>query len=217
MRPLLACFAALLASALLAPAAIAQSSLPILRFQRSTAYLESERAAPHARGMEGMTYGNPGTTVHYPSMTSCTLVYPDGRYILEKTEERTVGKPKTKRAEGTLTPEEMEQLKTVLEAPEFKNLSTNPMPDIPDYATTMKEVEQIETEVYHGKDFQTFTITRQRMKTNNPSGLDVWIENAGKSNKALGPFNNWMKNAEKKMKDGLKEAQPQYCRPVQIG
>ncbi|HSE50112.1 MAG TPA: hypothetical protein VLA96_12970 [Terriglobales bacterium] len=209
---------ATLALVLLALAATAQQNpLPILRFQRSNAYLESERAAPHAQGMEGMTYNNPGTTTHYPSMTSCMLVYPDGRYILEKIEERTVGKPKTKRSEGTFTPEELAQLKAVLEAPEFRSLATNPMPDIPDNATTMKEVEQTETEVYHGRDFQTFTITRQRMKTTSTSGLDIWIDNSGKSNKALGPFNKWMKDAEKKMKDGLKEAQPQYCHPVQVG
>jgi hypothetical protein len=55
------------------------------------------------------------------------------------------------------------------------------------------------------------------MKTTSTSGLDIWIDNSGKSNKALGPFNKWMKDAEKKMKDGLKEAQPQYCHPVQVG
>jgi hypothetical protein len=197
-------------------AAAQQDALPMLRFQRSIAYMESESAAPHARGMAGITYNNPGTTLHYPSSTSCMLVYPDGRYILEKIEEKTVGKPKAKRAEGTLTSEELDRLKAILEAPEFKSLKTNPMPDIPDDATAMHEEEQTETEVYHPA-FQTFTITRQRMKTNSTTGLDIWLSNSGKSDKALAPFNKWMKDAEKKMKDGLKEAQPQYCRPVQVG
>jgi hypothetical protein len=217
MKRYLASFLAGAALLLALGASAQKTSLPMLRFQRSNAYLESERAAPHAQGLQGMTYGNPGTTAHYPNTLSCLLVYPDGRYILEKTEERTVRRPKTKRAEGTLAPEEMEQLKGILDSESFKGIATNPMPEMPDYTTTLREIEQVEAEVDRGRSFQTFTITRQRMKTNRSSGLDEWLDNAGKNKKLMEPFNKWVKDAEKKMKDGLKEAAPQHCRPVQVG
>src|SRR5579859_5203116 len=46
-----------------------------LGFQRTNTVMESERAAPHAQGMEGMTTGNPGTSTHYPTTNVCFAVY----------------------------------------------------------------------------------------------------------------------------------------------
>src|SRR5437762_6562660 len=98
---------AVLAGTVLAQVATGQqNSNPLLYFQRSTAYMETESAAPHAQGMWGVTLGNPGDVSHYPNAVSCLLVYSDGRYIFEKTEERTLRKPKSKRSEGTLSADE---------------------------------------------------------------------------------------------------------------
>src|SRR5258705_9554730 len=79
-----------------------ERSKTLLYFQRSNAFMETISAAPHAQGMWGVTFGSPGDVTHYPNAISCLLVYRDGTYIYEKTEERTVGKRKSKRSEGTL-------------------------------------------------------------------------------------------------------------------
>ena len=47
----------LLASVLLGNIAFGQSSTPLLRLQRSKAYLNLETNVVHAQGMNGITYG----------------------------------------------------------------------------------------------------------------------------------------------------------------
>ena len=54
---------------------------PLLRLQHSTAALAIDSAAPHARGLSGITTGNPGDVWRYPNSVSCLLVYGDGRYV----------------------------------------------------------------------------------------------------------------------------------------
>src|SRR5260370_33195160 len=70
------------------------ASEPLLRLQRSRAFLDIEANAQHGMGIYGITYGNPGDVWHYPNSLSCVVVYGDGRYVLERRDESTVGKPK---------------------------------------------------------------------------------------------------------------------------
>src|SRR6266850_2168172 len=74
------------------------SPASLLRLQRSRAYLDIDAHVQHAQGMKGVTYGNPGDVWNYPNSLSCLVVYSDGKYVLEKREEQTLGKPKIKSA-----------------------------------------------------------------------------------------------------------------------
>src|ERR1700747_525404 len=76
-------------------AQIAAGQNTILRIQRSTAALNIDSNVKHGQGISGITVGNPGDVWRYPNSLSCLLVYPDGRYVLEKRDEETVGRPKT--------------------------------------------------------------------------------------------------------------------------
>jgi hypothetical protein len=202
----------------LAPVAMGQQgSTPLLYFQRSNAYLETVSAAPHAQGMWGMTLGNPGETSHYPNAVSCLLVYGDGSYVYEKTEERTVGKRKSKHAEGTLSEGEIQQLKAILNDAAFQKIATRPMPDMPDYAVAIKEMESLNAQIDRGGTSQQFSITKERVKTNRTSGMDDWLDNSGPNEKLLSPLLKWFKETEKKTKEGLKDSNPQYCRPLVLG
>jgi hypothetical protein len=194
-----------------------QNSNRLLYFQRSTAYMETESAAPHAQGMWGVTFGNPGDVSHYPNAVSCLLVYSDGRYVFEKTEERTLGKRKSKQSEGTLSADELQQLKSIISDESFRKITTRPMPNMPDEAVAIKQVESLSAQVDQDGTPQQFTITKQLLKTNRPSGMDDWLDNSGPNEKLLSPFLKWFKEAEKKGKAGLKESTPQYCRPMVIG
>jgi hypothetical protein len=86
----------------------------LLRVQRSTAALEIESNVKHAQGLSGVTTGNPGDIWRYPNSLSCLVVYGDGRYVWERRDEKTVGKPKTKLAEGAFSAEELQQMKSIL-------------------------------------------------------------------------------------------------------
>ena len=83
----------LLGILLLADMAVGQqSSTPLLTLQRSRAYLNLETNVVHGQGMNGITYGKGG--MFDLNSLSCVLVYGDGKFVLEKREETTVGKPK---------------------------------------------------------------------------------------------------------------------------
>src|SRR6202047_1321045 len=81
--------------------AAGQDTTPLLRLQRSKAYLNLETNVVHAQGMNGITYGKGGDVSSYPNSLACLTVRRDGKYVFEKREERSVGKPKVKTAEGT--------------------------------------------------------------------------------------------------------------------
>ena len=67
-----------------------ESSTPLLRLQRSKAYLNLDTNVVHARGMYGVTYGKSGDVSSYPNSLSCLVVYGDGKYVLEKRDEATL-------------------------------------------------------------------------------------------------------------------------------
>ena len=95
--------------------AAAQETTPLLRLQRSKAYLNLETNVVHAQGMNGITYGKGGDVSSYPNSLSCLTVHSDGKYVFEKRDEQTVGKPKVKMAEGTLGADDLQHLKTILD------------------------------------------------------------------------------------------------------
>ncbi len=48
-----------------------ESSAPLLRLQRSKAYLNLDTNVVHARGLNGITYGKSGDVFSYPNSLSC--------------------------------------------------------------------------------------------------------------------------------------------------
>src|ERR1035441_1913577 len=100
------------------------ASAPLLRLQRSRADLNIDAGAKHGQGMWGLTYGNPGDVWKYPNSLSCLVVYGDGRYVIEKRDEITVGRPKVKSAEGNLGGDELQRLKGLLQDDELKKVTT---------------------------------------------------------------------------------------------
>src|SRR5690349_2003925 len=90
---------------LLAPLAMGQSAKTLVQIQRLRAELESDSNAisigrnAYDAGINGSQQMN---VRQYPNSATCLIVYDDGKYFFEKREERTVGKPKAKSAEGTL-------------------------------------------------------------------------------------------------------------------
>src|SRR5580704_5195374 len=95
-------------------AAAQDSATPLLRLQRSKADLNLETNVVHAQGMNGITYGKGGDVSSYPNSLSCLTVHSNGKYVFEKRDEQTVGKPKVKTAEGTLGTDDLQHLKTIL-------------------------------------------------------------------------------------------------------
>jgi len=88
--------------------AAAQETTPLLRLQRSKAYLNLETNVVHAQGMNGITYGKGGDVSSYPNSLACLTVRSDGKYVFEKRDEQTVGKPKVKTAAGTLGADDLQ-------------------------------------------------------------------------------------------------------------
>jgi hypothetical protein len=209
----------------LVPLAVGQGSpTTLLRLQRSRAYLDISSNAVHAQGMQGVTYGNPGDVWNYPNSLSCLVVYGDGKYVLEKREEQTLGKPKVKSAGGNLTADELQSLKGILDDEALKKVTTPKMPDLPADAQTVREVESLDAQIDRGGNAQHFTTVRERVKTgatsigSGPStGMDSYLDNGAPYKKTLNPLLKWFEGVEKKSKSDLKDSKPQYCAPMNIG
>src|SRR3981189_2914533 len=77
---------------LFADLAAGQDTAPLLRLQRSKAYLNLETNVVHAQGMNGITYGKSGDVSSYPNSLSCLTVHSDGKYVFEKRNKQTLGK-----------------------------------------------------------------------------------------------------------------------------
>jgi len=204
-----------------------EPSSALLQLQRSRASLDISSNAKHARGLEGISYGNPGDVWSYPNSLSCLVVYPTGRYVLEKRDEQTVGKPKIKSVEGTLTADDLQQLKTILDAETLKGIKTPAMPDLPPDTAALREIESLDLQIDRAGNTQHFATMKRRIKTgasdNNPAGaslsngMDIYQDNEGPFKKTLSPLMKWFEGLEKKSKSEMKEAKPQYCRPINIG
>lgn len=194
-----------------------ESSTPLLRLQRSKAYLNLETNVVHAQGMNGITYGKSGDVFSYPNSLSCLVIYGDGKYVLEKREEATLGKPKIKTAEGSLGADDLQRLKGILDDEALKNVRTPKAPDLPDDAVTVREIESIDAQIDHAGKVQHFTTIKERVKTSATSGMDTYIDNGAPYQKTLSSLMKWFEGLEKKSKSDLKDSKPQYCVPMNIG
>jgi hypothetical protein len=201
----------------LAQAAIGQDSAALLRLQRSKAYLDINSAAPNARGFAGITTGSPGDTWHYPNTVSCVVVYDDGKYALEKRDEPTVGKPKVKVAEGSLSAGDLQQLKTILNDDALQKVASPSVADLPDNAVALREIESLDAQIERPDSTQHFTTLKRRVKTRDIGGMDVFLDNGTPLKKTLEPLMKWVDSLEKKSKSDLKDAKPQYCAPLNVG
>lgn len=199
-----------------------QSSTPLLTLQRSRAYLNLETNVVHAQGMNGITYGKGGDVSSYPNSLSCVVVYGDGKFVLEKREETTLGKPKTKTAEGSLSADDLQHLKAILDDEALKKLVT-PKPPTPPDNGTIREIESIDAQIDHAGTAQHLTTIKERVKMGASdtggftTGMDTYIDNGAPFQKTLNPLIKWFEGLEKKSKSDLKDSKPQYCAPINIG
>src|SRR5260370_14871834 len=167
-------------------------------------------------GIYGITYGNPGDVWQYPNSLSCLVVYGDGKYVLEKREEATVGKPKVKRAEGNLGADDLQRLKAILDDEALKKVKTPKMPDLPDDAQAVRDIESLDAQIYHSRTTQSFTTVKERVKTGamtsattGPSTrMDTYCNNGAPYNKQFNPLMKRFEALEKNSKSDLKASTP---------
>jgi hypothetical protein len=153
------------------------------------------------------------------------VVFGDGKYVLEKRDEATVGKPKVKRAEGNLGADDLQRLKAILDDEALKNVRTPKMPDLPADAEAIREVDSLDAQIDRAGTSQRFTTVKERVKTgaltsatSGPSnGIDAYLDNGAPYKKALSPLMKWFERLEKKSKSDMKDSKPQYCVPMNIG
>ena len=210
-------FLAVIAALLMTNVAAGQDSTPLLRLQRSKAFLNLDTNVVHAQGMNGITYGKGGDVSSYPNSLACLLVYPDGKYILEKRDEANLGRPKVKTAEGSLSADDLQHLKTLLDDDSLKEIATPKAPELPDDAVSIREIESIDAQIDHSGSSQHFATIKERLKTNATSGMDKFIDNGAPYQKTLNPLIKWFDGLEKKSKSEFKDAKPRYCAPMNIG
>jgi len=197
----------------------------LLRLQRSRTTVETDvTGGMRASGGNILNLGSSGSemgTSSYPNSASCLVVYSDGRYVFEKRDEQTVGKPKVKTAEGTLSGDEMQQLKSILDNGDLKKVTALKAPEPPPNVQTLREAEMIEAQISHEGETQQFVALKERFKagaigsssvaTAPSTGLDVYMDNASAYRKTLNPLLKWFEGVEKKSKSSFKESKPQYC------
>src|SRR5260370_7710473 len=118
-------------------------------------------------GIYGITYGNPGDVWQYPNSLSCLVVYGDGKYVLEKREEATVGRPKVKRAEGNLGADDLQRLKAILDDEGLKKVKTPKMPDLPADAQPVRDIESLDAQIAPSGTTQSFTPLNKRLNTSS--------------------------------------------------
>jgi len=201
------------------------ASTPLLRLQESRAYLNIDANAQHGQGIWGLTFGNPGDVWQYPNSLSCLVVYGDGKYVLEKREESTVGKPRVRLAQGSLGADDLQRLKAILDDAALTEVRTPPMPVLPRDAQAVRDIESLDAQIDHGGITQRFTTVRERVKTgalisatSGPStGMDAYLDNGEPYKKVLSPLMKWFEGLQKKSKSDLKESKPKYCAPMNIG
>jgi hypothetical protein len=171
----------------------------------------------HGEGMNGVTYGKSGDVSSYPNSIACLVVYGDGKFVMEKRDEQTLGKPKIKTAEGTLAGDDLQRLKAILEDDSLKKVSTPKNPGLPDDAVSIREIESIDAQIDRAGSAQHFTTVKERIKTTATTGMDTYIDNGAPFQKTLNPLLKWFDGLEKKSKSDFKDAKPQYCAPMNVG
>jgi hypothetical protein len=157
----------------------------------------------------------------YPNTAACLLVYDDGKYFFEKREEHMSGKSKAKSAEGVLSPDSLQHLKSILDDAELQKI-TSPKPlELPSDAQALKEAERLQVQVARPLALQEFIFTKERVKTGVTrtgasgaalAGTDTFLDNGAPYKKAVSPLLKWFDELGKKNK--LKESKPQYCQAI---
>ena len=214
----------LLGLLVLVPLAYAQETKTLLQIQRLKAELETESNSMSIgrNAYETGFKGEQGLDVHqYPNSATCLLVYEDGRFVIEKREEHTLGKPKAKSAEGVLAADDLEHLKAILENEELKKITMPKALDLPPDAQALKEAERLDVQVARAATLQQFTFMKERVKTGVSrsvsssaalSGMDTLLDNGAPYKKTVAPLLKWFDELAKKNK--LKESKPEYCQAM---
>lgn len=215
-------------SLLVAQVSVGQEQQILLRLQRSRTAGEID-ATGGMRGAGGNIYSmglSPAQmgTSSYPNSASCLVVYSNGKYVLEKRDEKTVGQPKVKTAEGTLGGDDLQQLKSILDSDEIKYITGLQAPEPAPGAQVLREAETMEVQINRNGGVQHFVAIKERFKaaaigtsavsTAPSTGMDIYLDNAAPQRKAMGPLIKWFEGMEKKSKPSLKESKPQYCAPM---
>jgi hypothetical protein len=218
-------------SLMMAQVSVGQDQTIMLRLQRSRATINTEATGGmEANGRNIYSLGASGKVIgvsSYPNSASCALIYNDGRFILEKRDEQTVGRPKVRTAEGSLGEDDLRQLKSILDSDELKKITDLTAPEPPAGAQALREAETMEVQINRTSAMQRFVAIKERFKTqamgtstvsSAPStGMDTFLDNATAFRKTLNPLMKWFDGLEKKSKSSFKESKPQYCEPMTIG
>src|SRR5262249_46492017 len=147
----------------------------------------------------------------YPNSLACLVVYGNGNYVLEKRDEQTLGKPKVKSASGTLSADDLQQLKSILDDDAMKKLVTPKTPDLPDDTQALREVESLDLQIDRDGTSQRFTTVRERVKTGSTNsmtasastGMDTYLDNGTAFRKTLTPLVKWFEGVQKRSKSAL--------------
>ena len=210
----------LLGLLLLARIASGQGARLLLRVQHLNVELEtaSNLMSSGNNSWDAVNLLMPDSTQKFPSSSTCLLVHEDGKYFVEKKDERTPGKPKAKSAEGTLTADDLQRLKAILEDEELKKITTPKALDLPDNTQAVREAERLDVQIARAGTFQQFTVMKERVKaglssgvssSSSLSGIDTFLDNGAPYRKTLNPLMKWSEEMGKKNK--LTQSKPQNC------
>jgi hypothetical protein len=201
--------------------AFAQDGKPVVQIQRVRAELE-EQANTMSSG-RNVYAGNLGGQSQmdvrsYPNSANCVIVFESGKYILEKKTEHTIGSPKFKAAEGSLSPDDLQHLKAILNEPDVQKI-TMPKPlEMPPDTQAIRDAERVDVQVGRPEGTQQFTLTKERIKTGTSNGvsssaslngMDTYLDNGTPYKKTLAPLMKWYDDLAKKAK--FTDSKPQYC------
>jgi hypothetical protein len=210
----------LLGLLLLTQMASGQGAGLLLRIQRLHVEMEttSNLMSSGNNAWDAATLGQPQDLQKYPNSSTCLLVYEDGKYFVEKNDERTPGKPKAKSGEGVLTADDLQQLRAILEDEALKKITTPKALDLPADAQFVREAERLDVQIARAETAQQFSVMKARVKTGTSSGvssasslsgIDTFLDNGAPYRKTLGPLMKWSEEREKKSK--LTQSKPQNC------
>jgi hypothetical protein len=213
--------AVLLGFLLLVSLASAQQSKMLLKIQELRAEVETQTntISIGRNAYDSGFNGSGGLDVQqYPHTATCVVVYDDGKYYLEKRNERS-GKPtKAKSATGTLSADELQQLKAILDDGELKKIAMPKAVDMPEGVQELTEAQRLDVQVVRDAEIQQFSFLKERLRLgatitgSSPGGLsgtETVLDNGAPYKKAVSPLMKWFEGLGKKNK--LNESKPQYC------
>jgi len=211
----------LLGLLLLTQIASGQGARLLLRIQRLNVELEtkSNLMSSGNNAWDAVNLNQPQDIQKYPNSSTCLLVYEDGKYFVEKRDERTPGRPKAKSAEGILTADDLQRLRAILDDEELKKITTPKAPELPADTQAVREAERLDVQIARAGTFQQFTVMKERVKTglnssgvsssSSLSGVDTFLDNGAPYRKTLNPLMKWSEEMGKRNK--LTQSTPRNC------